>query len=323
MMTLPASLSFDLDDKWTYLRTYGSPDWQDYPSYLPAVIPTILDFFRLHQLRVTFFLVGRDVVKPENEECIRALAADNHDFGNHSFNHFPWLHLLSRDELDREIGDAEEAILGLTGVKPRGFRGPGYSISETHLEVLSRRGYLYDATVFPNSLNPLSRAYLFATSNLSAEEKEQRKGLFGTFSDAARPIKPFKWEVSPNDLVEIPVTTMPILRFPFHFSYVLYLSGYSKILASMYFRFSLHFCRVTRTPPSILFHPLDFLGREDAPDMEFFPGMNLTRNHKLEVLGSCVNELKKNFRVLNLAGHITEIKDSQDELRTFSPDYRN
>ena len=45
-----------------------------------------------------------------------------------------------------------------------------------------RRGYEYDCTVFPNALNPLARAYFFATSRLSKDEKEQRKALFGNVS---------------------------------------------------------------------------------------------------------------------------------------------
>lgn len=191
------------------------------------------------------------------------------------------------------------------------------------MRVLSRRGYLYDASVFPNALNPLSRAYLFAKSNLSSEEKEQRKGLFGTFSDAARPIKPFRWTLPPDDLLEIPVTTMPLLRIPFHFSYVLYLSGYSRKLAAVYFRLSLLLCRMTRTSPSILFHPLDFLGRDDEPGLEFFPGMNLARGYKLEVLGRCVKDLQKHFRVINLAEHAAEIDNSSGDLRSFTPDFNN
>lgn len=317
-----AFLSLDLDDKWSYLRTCGSPDWQDYPSYLPEVMPIILEFLRRHELKITFFLVGRDVVEPANADCIQAIAFDGHDLGNHSYNHFPWLHLLSEEDLDLEIGLAEEAVRDATGQTTTGFRGPGYSISETHLNVLVKRGYRYDASVFPNALNPLARAYLFAKSDLSPEEKKQRKGLFGTLSDATRPIAPFEWKLAANSLVEIPVTTMPLFRVPFHFSYIIYLSGYSRSLAAMYFRLALWLCRKTRTSPSILFHPLDFLGREDDSDLEFFPGMNLARNHKLEVLSQCVRDLKRDFRITSLAEPTTEILRSSGNLRTYVPDFK-
>ena len=55
------------------------------------------------------------------------------------------------------------------------------------LKSFVRRGYRYDATVFPNLLNPLARAYFFATSKLSAEERERRKALFGNLEGRVAP----------------------------------------------------------------------------------------------------------------------------------------
>jgi hypothetical protein len=34
-----ASVSLDLDDLWTYLRTRGDPSWEQRPSYLPIFVP--------------------------------------------------------------------------------------------------------------------------------------------------------------------------------------------------------------------------------------------------------------------------------------------
>ena len=35
---------------------------------------------------------------------------------------------------------------------------------------------------------------------------------------------------------------------------------------------------MTGTNPSLLLHPLDFMGREDCPALAFFPGMDLARD---------------------------------------------
>jgi hypothetical protein len=45
-----------------------------------------------------------------------------------------------------------------TGAAVAGFRGPGFSTSVSTLEVLGERNYRFDATAFPNVLNPLARA---------------------------------------------------------------------------------------------------------------------------------------------------------------------
>ena len=45
-----ASLSLDLDNKWSYLKTHGDPGWQSFPTYLPLVVPRILRFFEERDL---------------------------------------------------------------------------------------------------------------------------------------------------------------------------------------------------------------------------------------------------------------------------------
>ena len=43
-MSLPiASLSLDLDNKWSYMKTHGDPGWEGFPSYLDTVVPRFLD----------------------------------------------------------------------------------------------------------------------------------------------------------------------------------------------------------------------------------------------------------------------------------------
>lgn len=298
-----ASLSLDLDNQWSYMKTHGNPGWQSFPSYLDLAVPRILEFLRARGLTITFFIVGQDAALDRNRAALRALADAGHEIANHSFNHEPWLHLYSEVELDAELALAERHIESATGVRTIGFRGPGFSLSSTTLRVLARRGYLYDATVFPNLLNPLARAYFFATSNLTSEEKKQRKALFGTFADALKPIKPYRWEIEGRKLLEIPVTTMPLLKLPIHLSYILYLSKYARPLARLYFRMALAMCALTRTQPSILLHPLDFLGREDVQELGFFPGMDLPREHKLALVGEALDLMAQRSELLTMRAH--------------------
>jgi peptidoglycan/xylan/chitin deacetylase (PgdA/CDA1 family) len=307
-MTLKASMSLDLDNKWSYLKTHGSSAWERYPSYLPKVVPRILEFLDKHHLNITFFIVAKDATVEENRQPIKALADAGHEIASHSFSHDPWLHRYSREELRKELASAEEVIQSVTGQKVDGFRGPGYSLSGDTLEVLKERGYRYDATVFPNSLNPLARAYLFSKSQLSAEEKAVRKDLFGRFQDAFSPVKPFIWQLEGGDLPELPVTTMPIFKIPFHFSYILYAAKYSKWLAMAYFKFALTLCRLTRTEPSLLLHPLDFLGGNDGEDeLAFFPAMSIPVEDKIEILDECVYALKRHFELVTVGEHIDSI----------------
>jgi peptidoglycan-N-acetylglucosamine deacetylase len=298
-----ASLSLDLDNQWTYLKTHGDPGWQSFPTYLPLVVPRILRFFEERDLTITVFIVGQDAVVEANRAPIASIAAAGHEIANHSFHHDPWLHLYTDEEIESDLRRAEDAIEQVTGQVPVGFRGPGFSCSPATLRTLATRGYLYDASTFPTFLGPLARAYYFMTSNLSAQEKEQRKILFGRFSEGFRPIKAYPWSIGGGHLLEIPVTTLPFFRIPFHASYLLYLSTFSSRLAISYFRTALWLCRVTGTSPSILLHPLDFLGSDDVRELSFFPAMNLPAERKLRLVSEVVRLLTKHFEVVTMQEH--------------------
>ena len=298
-----ASLSLDLDNKWSYLKTHGDPDWESFPSYFDLVIPRFLEFFKERDLKITVFIVGQDAVLPKNEASLRSIADAGHEIANHSFNHEPWLHLYTPAELEQEFDRSEAAIRSATGAKTVGFRGPGFSLSNEVLRTLVRRGYKYDCSTFPTYLGPIARAYYFFTARLTSEQKEERKTLFGSWKDGFQSNQPFEWIDGEQRLIEIPVTTMPLFKVPIHASYVLYLAGYSLTIAKMYFWTALQMCRLAGVQPSILLHPLDFMGAEDDSDLAFFPAMNQTAQKKIGLMSDCMAMLAKNFNVVTMEEH--------------------
>jgi hypothetical protein len=298
-----ASLSLDLDNKWSYMKTHGDAGWQALPSYLDLVVPRVLEILRQQNLTITFFIVGLDAAQSPNQAVLKSIADAGHEIGNHSYQHEPWLHLYTPEELEKEMTLAEDSIQRATGQKPRGFRGPGFSFSPRLLDLLAQRGYLYDASTFPTFLGPLARMYYFAKSRLSAEQSDQRKALFGSAKEGFRPLKPYRWQTSAGPLTEIPVTTMPIARVPIHLSYVLYLATFSPALALTYWKLALVMCRWTGTQPSLLLHPLDFLGQEDCPELSFFPAMQTPAAAKLSVAKEVLAKFAEQFEVVPMGRH--------------------
>lgn len=304
-----ASLSLDLDNQWSYMKTRGDGDWSAMPSYLDLVVPRVLSFMAERGLTITVFIVGQDAAMPGNRAALASITAAGHEVGNHSFKHEPWLHLYTDEDLEREIADAEEAILAATGQRPVGFRGPGFSCSAATLSVLKRRGYRYDCSTFPTFLGPLARAYYFLTAKLTAEEKAERKQLFGRLSEGLRPLTPYRWRLAAGELLEIPVTTMPVTRLPFHVSYLIYLARFSPWLARTYFRLALALCRRLKVEPSLLLHPLDFLGSDDGLDpLSFFPGMDQPAATKLGWLDGFIADYCQYFTVLPMLRHAEAIE---------------
>lgn len=306
-----ASLSLDLDNKWCYMKTHGDAGWETFPSYLDIAVPRALDFFKTHDLNITFFIVGQDAALDINREAIAQIPSAGHEVANHSFRHEPFLHLYSREELTEELAKTEEAIEKTTGQMPKGFRGPGFSLSPTVLEVLAERGYEYDCSTFPTYIAPLARAYyLMKSPRMSAGEREKLKKLYGNFSDGFQSLKPYKWQVGERELIEIPVTTMPLFKTPIHATYVIYLSSFSNLAARAYWKTAVKMCKLTGTQPSLLLHPLDFLSGGDVPELKFFPGMNIPLEEKLEFVSGVIETLKKDFDIVNMRQHAESVANS-------------
>jgi peptidoglycan-N-acetylglucosamine deacetylase len=314
-----ASLSLDLDNQWSYMKTHGDPGWEGFPSYLNTLVPRVLDFLSERQLRITFFVVGQDAALEKNHDALKAIAAEGHEIGNHSFSHEPWFHLFDDARIENEIRSTEEQVEKITGQRTIGFRGPGFSFTDSTLSILQRRGYLYDASTFPTFLGPLARLYYFFNANLAGSDRQQRNALFGSFTNGFRPLKPYRWH-GKDGLLEIPVTTMPIFRVPIHMSYLLYLGTYSEALALAYFRTAIGLCRMTGVAPSLLLHPLDFLGLEDKVDLDFFPAMKVPVNRKLKLVGKALDIYSDAFRVCNMSEHARAIaKTENGKVLKYSP----
>jgi len=308
-----ASISLDLDNQWSYMEIHGDSGWEKFPSYFEIFIPKVLDILDRFNLKITFFVVGQDAALDKNREMLSLLTARGHEVGNHSFSHEPWFHLYPKEHIRQEILKTEEHIVRVTGQKPIGFRGPGYSWSSELFEVLIENGYVYDASTLPTYIGPIARMYYFRTSNFTREEKDRRNRLFGSFRDGLRPVKPFCWNLDSGadaKLLEIPITTIPILKTPFHLSYLLYLSRFSLNLMSLYLTTALNLCRLTGTTPSYLLHPLDFLGGDQIPELAFFPGMDLSGKQKMEIFERVLKELEKHFTFGNMSLYAKSISSS-------------
>ncbi len=318
-----ASLSLDLDNKWSYMKTHGDAGWDQFPTYLHIVVPRFLEFFKQRSIKITVFVVGQDAALDQNREALAMIPREGHEVGNHSFHHEPWLHLYSYEKINEELARTEEHLERVTGQRPIGFRGPGFSLSKDVLRVLQARGYEYDCSTFPTFLGPLARLYYFMTAKLDDQQKEERKKLFGTISEGFRPLRPYQWnlneagQVPGKPLLEIPVTTMPLFKVPIHVSYLLYLDQFSRGLALTYWHMALTMCRAAGVAPSLLLHPLDFMGCDDDKDLSFFPAMRIPSARKVELVGRIIDSLAKHYELVPMREHaraITSAAGSQTHI---------
>jgi hypothetical protein len=137
---------------------------------------------------------------------------------------------------------------------------------------------------------------------LTKEEKKARKELFGKFRDGFRKLKPYYFRLDDEKkIMEIPVTTLPILRLPFHLSYLIYISNISLTIMKVYLFAAIFLCKLTRTPISFLLHPLDIIGGDKIQSLAFFPGMNIISERKVMVFREVLERIKKSYKLVCLS----------------------
>lgn len=231
-----ASIGLDADNFWSYKRTHGDADWVERPSYLPVLTERMITSFSQHQIKPSVFVVGADAAAADGPDFVQALTEYGCEIGSHSYEHEPWLHLYSPQELRDELKRTEDALQAAGAPKPRGFRAPGFAMSPDLMRALVELDYDYDCSVLATWIGPVARQYYLRTNKtLTKSEREDRKALFGSLWDAGLPNKPFTWKAPCCEvdgktrpavqLTEVPVTVFPMARVPIHASYVIYLSG--------------------------------------------------------------------------------------------------
>ena len=103
-----ASISLDLDNQWSYMKIHGDEGWEKYPSYFDIFIPHVLDILDELNLKITFFIVGKDAENDANRKYLKMITQRGHEVGNHSYHR---IHRLANDlgqGSSLRVGDAPE-----------------------------------------------------------------------------------------------------------------------------------------------------------------------------------------------------------------------
>lgn len=217
---LLGTLQVDVDELWVYYESIGQPTPADAPSpaYLQG-IPRLLDLFDRYHIRATFFVCGRDL--PAQAETLREMIRRGHEVANHSETHRNGFARLSPAAKRADIAATGDAIAEATGVRPVGFKSPGFSFSSDLPMVLGELGYLYDSSLLPTFYAPLLRVLQRVLSHGHVDPTH-----YGRASNGFASLRPWRLGcrascLALHPLWEAPVTTVPLLRLPMHSTFVL------------------------------------------------------------------------------------------------------
>lgn len=218
------SVSVDLDALSHYHAIHGlaAPGDRGADPVYTVALPRFLDLFDELGLRATFFAVGADLEHPAAADALARAHRAGHEVANHTYTHSYDLGRLRDAEVAREITRGHDAIELATGAACVGFRAPGYNVDARMLDVCRALGYTYDSSVFPSPPYYFAKAAVMAAMRIRGSPSRAWLGDARVLAAPTTPYVPDERDYTRRappgvraTLVELPITLVPGLRFPF------------------------------------------------------------------------------------------------------------
>src|ERR1700723_1530961 len=133
--------SFLLRDGTTEATALSAPDYGAQTG-----TPRLLEILDRHQVPATFFVTGVDsLIHPELVASL--LKSGRNEIGIHGWIHEYPPGLDREEEEERLLDKAIARISSLTGKKPVGYRAPSWAFSSHTMDLIHKKGFLYDSSL--------------------------------------------------------------------------------------------------------------------------------------------------------------------------------
>jgi peptidoglycan-N-acetylglucosamine deacetylase len=214
---MDCAVSVDLDEIHHYLSIHGAGELSvDAHVVYDVAVPRLLGWAEQRNISLTLFAVGADLTRVANRRVLLDAVARGHEIGNHSYSHAYDLTRQTPALIEADIERANSVIEAATGFTPRGFRAPGYTITDTVYAVLDRQGFAYSSSVFPCPIYYGAKACAIGAKRLLGRKSSSVLDDLRVLSAPAEPYRvgrPY-WHRGVG-LLELPIQTTPGLRLPY------------------------------------------------------------------------------------------------------------
>lgn len=251
-------------------------------------VTRLLEWASSIEIPLTWFVIGRDTDKPEFVRLLKGALDRGHEIANHSLDHRYDLVRLPADDQTIQVASSGARLADAFGVRPLGFRAPGYTVSDELLGIVQREGYLYDASVFPCLPYYVAKALVLLTQRIVGRKSTS---ILDNPRVLTAPTQPYRvgrpYSRRGEGLLEIPVQVTPWVRLPF----------IGTALASVGPRGAETLARMM-TQSSLVnleLHAIDLLTSEDGlHDLDpYQPDLRLPLARKIGAFSAAVGVLKR------------------------------
>lgn len=288
-----AAFTVDVDEIDQYFSIHGlefPPGKVAHLAY-DVALPRLLEFANRLDLPVTLFVVGHDLQRSSAANTLRSFVGRGDELGNHTLSHQYDISRLAAAERRAQIAEGAAAIVEATGFRVRGFRAPGYTLSQGMIDDLGSLGYEYDSSVFACPSYYAAKACVLGAQRVigrrSASILDSPKVLLA-------PNEPYRvgtpYYRRGSGLREVPITLTKRLRLPFIGTTLGLLAGGALGVSKV--RWFTRGVSELQTV-NLELHAIDFLSVEDglAPLAKLQPGLGVPWRQKAAAFEVVVTEL--------------------------------
>lgn len=205
----------------------------------------LIDLLKKYNIHSTFFITG--YFAEREKEAVRALKEEGHEIASHSYSDSD-LSGLSKPELTGSIWKSKKILEKISGEEINGFRTPQFKVNPCLVGVLEELGFRYDSSVHP----AIIPGHYWNWRSMLKAYNPDKNDLFSEGS---------------SSVLEIPVSVMPIIRFPLSWWWMRNLGNWLTAAGAK--------INLSRDRSVILyFHAWEFAG---LPKIESMP-FHMTRN---------------------------------------------
>jgi hypothetical protein len=316
------AVSIDLDGIACYYRIHGlgtSPAELEH-VILERALPRAAALFAQKKIKVTWFVIGRDVdadaalpghqQRVANAQRLKTLFDNGDELGNHSYSHHYDLARLLPAAVDDEIANCDRVLRDITKTGVRGFRAPGYDLSASMLDTLARLSYRYDSSVFPAPGYYAAKAAVMTALGMlgrpSGAVLTHPRALAAP-ADPYRPSMTSPWRRGQAPVVELPVAVTPYARVP--------AIGTTLLVAPAWARTKLIDWMARRHFFNLELHGIDFADAEqDGIPGELVdrqPDLRFSIDDKLARLDAVLDEVGRRWQFATLAEVAADVQRTE------------
>lgn len=287
-----ASVNVDLDEIPNYFAIHGlEAKGPGLHAVYDKALARMVDWASAMKLPLTLFTIAEDMGRPENREVIRHAARGGHEIASHTRDHRYDLVRLDHRAMLEQVEDAARILGEVTGVRPKGFRAPGYTFTDELARVLREVGHRYDSSVFGCPAYYTAKALVMASY---VPRGRTSRSILGEPEVLLSPRVPYRLGVpywrEGDGLPELPIQMTPGLRIPIIGTNVtLWGERFARNAAAACVRDALF---------NFELHGIDFLDANDGLELlrPHQPDVRVPVEKKLEALSAVVDELRAQGR---------------------------